>query len=158
MLKLYKRIDGQLHYWETWNKDEQTAIVHWGLVGERGDDKEVKSRLFSNYQKTIQKELNEVIQKGYEKLEEDAWCFLEIEYKTNGFGTEEDLNKRHRLEEKMDEILGWTGLGHSDGGSIGNGSMEVGCMVVDFDIAKKVIEESLRNTEFKDYTRIFKMD
>lgn len=158
MLKLYKRIDGQLHYWETWNKDEKTAIVHWGIVGERGDDKEVKSGLFSNYQKTVQKELNEVIQKGYKELDEDAWCFLEIEYKINGFGTEEDLNKRHRLEEKMDDILGWTGLGHSDGGSIGSGSMELGCMVVDFDIAKKVIEESLKKTEFKDYSRIFKMD
>jgi hypothetical protein len=36
--------------------------------------------------------------------------------------------------------------------------MEVGCIVVDFDIAKKVIEEKLKDTEFGDYSRIFKMD
>jgi len=28
-----------------------------------------------------------------------------------------------------------------DGGSIGSGTMEAGCIVVDFDIAKKIIEE-----------------
>ena len=36
MLKLYKLIDNQLHYWETWDKDEKTAIVHWGIVGQTG--------------------------------------------------------------------------------------------------------------------------
>lgn len=58
----------------------------------------------------------------------------------------------------MDEVLGWTGLGHTDGGSIGTRTMEVRCVVVDFDIAKKVIEEKLKDTEFCDYTRIYKMD
>ena len=55
----------------------------------------------------------------------------------------------------MDEVLGWTGLGHCEGGSIGSGTMEVCCFVVDFDIAKKVIETKLKDTEFADYTRIF---
>jgi hypothetical protein len=45
--------------------------------------------------------------------------FLEIEYIIDGFGTEQDLDKRHKLEERMDEVLGWTGPGHTDGGSIG---------------------------------------
>jgi hypothetical protein len=74
-----------------------------------------------------------------------------------GFGTEQDLDKRHRLEGKLDRILGWTGLGHTDGGSIGSGTMEAGCVVVDFEIAKKVIEENLKDTEFGNYTRIFEM-
>ncbi len=158
MLKLYKLIDNQLHYWETWDKDEKTAIVHWGIVGQRGQDKEVKSGLFSNFRKTVQKEIDEKLNEGYAEFDEDNYAFLEIEYKIDGFGTEQDLDKRHRLEEKMDEVLGWTGLGHTDGGSIGSGTMEVGCIVVDFEIAKKVIEEKLKNTEFGDYTRIFKMD
>ena len=28
MLKLYKQVDNQLHYWETWDKDNKTGIVH----------------------------------------------------------------------------------------------------------------------------------
>lgn len=158
MLKLYKLIDNQLHYWETWEKDEKTAIIHWGIVGETGQDKEVKSGFFSNFHKTVQKEIDEKLIEGYTEFEEDNYAFLEIEYTIDGFGTDEDLDKRHRLEEKMDEVLGWTGLGHTDGGSIGGGTMEVGCVVVDFYIAKKVIEEKLKYTEFDNYSRIFKMD
>lgn len=158
MLKLYKLIDNQLHYWETWDKDEKSAIVHWGIVGETGQDKEVKGGLFSNFRKTVQKEIDEKLKEGYAEFNEDNYAFIEIEYKIDGFGTDNDLNKRHRLEEKMDEVLGWTGLGHTDGGSIGSGTMEVGCVVVDFVTAKKVIEEQLKDTEFGDFSRIFKMD
>jgi predicted DNA-binding WGR domain protein len=143
MLKLYKLIDNQLHYWETWDKDEKTAVVHWGIVGQRGEDKECYERhCFSNFRKTVQKEIDEKIKEGYAEFDEDKIAFLEVEYKINGFGTEQDLDKRHRLEDHLNELLGWTGLGHVDGGSIGSGTMEAGCMVVDFDIAKKVIEEN----------------
>ena len=158
MLKLYKKTDNQFYYWETWDKDEKTAIVHWGSVGNRGQNKEVTSGLFSNFRKTVQKEIEEKTKEGYTEFDEDKFSFLEIEYKIEGFGTEQDLDKRHRLEEKMDEVLGWTGLGHTDGGSIGSGTMEVGCIVVDFDIAKNVIEEKLKDTEFGDYSRIFQME
>ncbi|MEN7550487.1 hypothetical protein AAG747_21385 [Rapidithrix thailandica] len=56
------------------------------------------------------------------------------------------MEKRHQLEERMDRTLGWTGLGHTDGGSIGSGIMEVGCIVVDFELAKKLIEQDLKDT------------
>lgn len=158
MLKLYKQKDNQLWYWETWDKDEKTAIVHWGIVGEQGENKEVKGGLFSSFRKNVQKEIDQKLKEGYAEFDQDKVSFLEIEYSIEGFGTEQDLAKRHRLEQKMDEILGWTGLGHSDGGSIGSGTMEVGCMVVDFDIAKKVIEKSLKGTEFENYSRIFTID
>lgn len=158
MLKLYKLINNQLNYWETWDKDDKTAIVHWGIVGQRGQDKEVKGGLFSNFRKIVQKEIDEKLKEGYAEIDEDKVSFLEIEYKIDGFGTEQDLDKRHRLEERMDQVLGWTGLGHTDGGSSGSGTMEVGCVVVDFDIAKKVIEQDLKSSEFANYTRIFKMN
>jgi hypothetical protein len=158
MLKLYKQIDKQLCYWETWDKDEKTAVVHWGVVGQIGQSKEVKSGFFSSFRKEVQKEIEKKLIEGYGEFNGDKYEFLEIEYSIEGFGTEQDLEKRHRLEEKMDEVLGWTGLGHTDGGSIGSGTMEVGCIVVDFDIAKQVIEEKLKGTEFSNYSRIFKID
>jgi len=157
MIKLYKKIDDKLHYWETWDKDTKTGIVHWGEVGTQGQDKEVNSGILKNYATKIRKEIDEKIKEGYAEFDEESYAFLEIEYKIDGFGTEQDLDKRHRLEGKMNEVLGWTGLGHTDGGSIGSGTMEVGCIVVDFEIAKKVVEESLKNTEYENYTRIFNM-
>ncbi len=158
MLKLYKLIDDKLSYWETWEKDEMTAIVHWGIIGQRGQYKEVKGSLFSNFKKTVQKEIDQKYKEGFAEFDEDKVAFLEVQYKIDGFGTEQDLDKRHRLEERLNQLLGWTGLGEVDGGSIGSGTMEAGCIVVDFDIAKKVIEEDLKNTEFADYSRIYQMN
>jgi hypothetical protein len=154
MLKLYKRIDNDLHYWETWEKDKRTGVIHWGVVGDAGQDKEIKSGFFSTVIKMIQKEVQEKLNEGYAEFNEEQVSFLEIEYAVDDSGTETDIDKRHRLEEKMDHILGWTGLGHCDGGSIGSGTMEVGCVVVDFATAKKVIAEKLKDTEFGNYTRI----
>ena|SRR5437868_13078555 len=155
MLKLYKQVDNELHYWETWDKDEKTGIVHWGIVGQTGQDKEIKSGLFSNFRKEIQKEVDKKIADGYDEIDDDNLFTLLIEFQVDGVGTPEDVEKRTRLQNKMDELLGWTGLGHCDGGSIGSGTMEVCCFVVDFDIAKKVIELELKDTEFVDYKRIF---
>jgi hypothetical protein len=118
----------------------------------------LKNGLFSNFRKTVQKQIDEKLKKGYTEFNKDNVSFLEIEYKIDSFGTEEDLDNRHKLEGKLDEVLGWTGLGHTDGGSIGSGTMEIGCIVVDFDIAKKVIEDKLKDTKFADYSRIYKID
>ena len=58
MLKLYKNINGELHYWETWNSSEETAIIHWGEVGQKGKHKEVKNGLSSTIREIVQKELD----------------------------------------------------------------------------------------------------
>ena len=155
MLKLYKRVDNEILYWETWDKDEKTGVIHWGVVGKRGEDKEIKSGLFSNFRKEIQKEVDKKIVEGYEEIDDADLFTLLIEFNVNGHGSTADVDKRHKLEDKMKEVLGWTGLGDCDGGSIGSGTMEVCCFVVDFEIAKQVIETKLKDTEFANYTRIF---
>ncbi|HTI61164.1 hypothetical protein [Mucilaginibacter sp.] len=158
MLKLYKNIDGILHYWETWDKNKKTGIVHWGIAGQTGESKEVSSTLLQSFTKKIQKEVSAKINERYTEIDIDDHFTLLIEFEVDGMGSNMDLDKRARLQDKMDSVLGWAGLGHCDGGSIGSGTMEVCCYVVDFDIAKKVITESLNGTEFADYTRIYDGD
>jgi hypothetical protein len=85
----------------------------------------------------------------------ESHSVLLIEYEVDGFGSKGDLEKRYRLQDRMGETLGWTGLGNCDGGSIGSGTMEVCCFVVDFQVAKQVIASDLKNTEFSDYTKIY---
>jgi hypothetical protein len=84
---------------------------------------------------------------------DDEWI-LEVVYPVVGFGTRADLEKRHALQDRLNETLGWTGLGHVDGGSTGSGTMEVACFVVEPEVAKKVIEEDLRDTAFGDFSEI----
>jgi hypothetical protein len=153
MLKLYKNIDGILHYWETWDRDNKTGVIHWGIVGERGQSEEIKSDLLKSFKVKIQKLVDQKIKEGFEEIE-DLYTLL-IEYSIDGNGLPQDVDKRHKLEKRMNELLGWTGLGNCDGGSIGSGTMESCCFVVDFEIAKRVIEQDLKNTEFENYCRIF---
>ncbi|HQU90865.1 MAG TPA: hypothetical protein PLK77_01135 [Pyrinomonadaceae bacterium] len=155
MLKLYKYTDDQLHYWETWEQDEKAAIIHWGVVGEKGQKETIRSGILSPFHNKVQKLVDQKIEDGYRPIDDDELFTLLIEYAIEGMGTPEDLDKRHKLEDRMNETLGWTGLGHCDGGSIGSGTMEVCCFVVDFEIAKQVIEKDLAGTEFENYTRIF---
>ena len=50
----------------------------------------------------------------------------------------------------LNEGLGWTGLGCCDGGSIGSGTMEACCYVVDFErdvLTKELAETSMVITQ-----------
>jgi hypothetical protein len=66
----------------------------------------------------------------------------------------DDLDLRNAIMAHLDEALGWAGLGHCDGGSIGSGAMEVACVVVDADIAQRVIEAALDGSPFPRFSRI----
>ena len=154
MLKLYNFADTSKSYWETW-EHEGVHTIHWGVLGTRGSSKELKSTFFKKATDVIQKEIDQRVAEGFGPVEPEDLATLLIEFAVDGMGSTADLDKRHRLQERMDETLGWTGLGNCDGGSIGSGTMEVCCMVVDFDIAKRVIETDLKDTEFGNYTRVY---
>lgn len=153
MIKLYRKNADGIEYWETWsNKGEHT--VHWGQAGDRGKSETVRGSFFRSAEKTVAALIADKKKKGFQEIED--LVALMIEYVVEGMGSTVDLEKRHRLQERMDETLGWTGLGNCDGGSIGSGSMEVCCLVVDFDIAAKVVAADLVGTEFANFSRIYK--
>lgn len=158
MLKLYKLTDESKLYWETWDNGDENHTVHWGTLGEKGESKIVQKSFFRKPETVIQVEIDSLLAEGYKPIDEDEERRLLVEYTVDGFGEPEDLDKRHRLEDRMNETLGWTGLGNCDGGSIGSGTMEVCCFVVDFEIATKVIAADLEGTEFANYSRIYDED
>jgi len=96
MLKLYKCTDTAIHYWETWEENKKTAVIHWDLVGERGQDKEVKSSTPSGFREQIQQEIDQLLVDGYEPVELDEHHILLIEFAVNGMGITDDLVKRAR--------------------------------------------------------------
>jgi hypothetical protein len=155
MLKLYRLSAVKKEYWETWEGGSNTHTVHWGEIGTRGTSKTVKSTRTVPATSVIQKEIDDRVSAGFAPVEPDEHATLMIEYAVEGMGSKADVEKRHRLEDRMNEVLGWTGLGACDGGSIGSGTMEVCCFVVDFELARRVITEDLRGTEFENFTRIY---
>ncbi len=154
MWKLYKRIDGVLHYHEAWC-DGGTLCEHLGVVGERGETREHPIDEDAGEEEAVEAVLRPVEEAGFAPIEPEDHAILLVEYKVDGMGVRADLEKRHALEERLNDTLGWTGLGHCDGGSIGSGTMEVCCFVVDFEVARRCIADDLAGTEFADYTRIY---
>jgi hypothetical protein len=154
MIKLYKNVKGTLRYHEAW--EEAGAITeHWGVVGERGDSRQHEMPKRTSVEKALQEVLKGAIEDGYAEMEFDEMKIVNIEYAIDGMGSPSDHDKRRALEERMNETLGWVGVGHCDGGSIGSGTMEACCMVVDAEIAMDVIEGDLKDTQFADYSRIY---
>lgn len=155
MKKFYYPKGNPKHYWEYWENGGGTYTVHWGELGTNGRSTVVKNRSLASAQSQVLKLENEYKSNGYEEIDFEEQYVLLIEYTVDGFGNANDLDKRHSLENYVNGVLGWTGLGHCDGGSIGSGSMEVCCIVVDYEIARQVVAERLRDTEFSDYSRIY---
>lgn len=155
MLKLYRLTPEKKEYWETWDNGKGSHTVHWGALGTRGESKTIKSTASAKAETEIQKQIDGLVAEGFRPIEPEAHFTLLIEFAVEEMGSRQDIDKRHRLEDRMNETLGWTGLGACDGGSIGSGTMEVCNFVVDFALAKEVIEQDLAGTEFANYTRIF---
>jgi len=152
MIKLHRRKPDSFAYWETW-EDKGEHSIHWGEVGDRGQSETIRDSFFRSAAKAIASRVAGKRQEGFEEIEE--LHPLIIEYAVDGMGSSADLDQRHRLESRLNETLGWTGLGHCDGGSMGRGTMEVCCLIVDFDLAKKVVAADLAGTEFAHFTRIY---
>ena len=155
MLKLYKFIDNKKYYWETWPDKDGAHVLHWGLLGTTGDTDVINDTPSESAKDIIQSEIDKVLSLGYKEISQEEHVTLLIEYEVDGMGDGNDVEKRHQLEDRMNNTLGWAGLGSCDGGSIGSGAMEVCNFVVDFELAKEVIENDLKDTEFENYTRIY---
>ena len=98
MLKLYRMTDGAKEYWETWENEDGTHMVHWGKLGTQGSSKTVKDSLFKKAKKTIQVEIDNMVAKGFRPVDLEQHSILLIEYAIDGMGSTDDLDKRQRLD------------------------------------------------------------
>lgn len=140
MLKLYKQQDDKTLYWATWSND-QFITIQKGVLGDAGAmdtfiiSKEVDA--------LIAKETARLRAQGYTEIEPEKSVSLIIQYQIEGWGTDDDLDKRNEVMDLMDDCLGRTGLGHCDGGDMGSGTANIFCPVVDSYLARDVIVKCL---------------
>lgn len=147
--RIYKRIDGVLHY-ESVFAHEGIAHHHAGKVGTKGKTKELAYA--GTHKKAVETFLGVAVAKGFTELPDDHE--IEIQYNIDDLGTPEDFDKLDALENHLHDLLGTLGLGVCNENSIGGGTMEVSCYVVDADIAMKAIKKALKGTRFGDYASI----
>ena len=143
MRKLYKRDGERLLYWETWD-DDGKHIMHWGEAGDEGETQALRSGLFRDAEKSVAEEMARREREGYAEIDEDDLQAVFIQYRAETWGDLEDPEKRQAIQDLLDDALGWTGLGHCDGGTIGSETINVCCLVVDAKIAAPVMVQALK--------------
>ncbi|MEG3149243.1 hypothetical protein U1769_05040 [Sphingomonas sp. ZT3P38] len=149
-IKFYKRHDGSLLYREAWI-DGENVVEHAGVYGERGLVSHHAAPGPVRHREVMAAITEAAKDDGFEAIPETRLIGLLVSKDISGAGTKSDLNRRHALEDFLNEVTGWHGLGHCDGGSIGSGSMEAFCRVVDYKIAAAAIERELASSQFRDF-------
>lgn len=156
LFKLYKKIDGGLHYREAWIPDDQKVVEHWGACGDRGQTREHVCETPARARAAYVQLKHSARSDGFRPIAQSKHAKLVVEIPIEGFGTSGELHRRHALEDFLDDLVGWLGLGHLDGGSSGSGTMEAMCYVVDFKVAKAAVEAALRTSTFSDFSRVYR--
>jgi len=142
MIKLYESGD-DIRYWEAWSTDTEVTI-HWGVVGENGEFREFPLKPGENPNVIMEREAKHPKKEGYRTIPVSKLQRLVIQYPVDEMGAVEDLDKRTKVEELMNDCLSWKGLGHCDGGDRGSGTMNVFCFVVDAEKAVPHVVEELK--------------
>lgn len=149
MIKLIKKSENNTGYWEVWEHNK-TLIVHQGTVGDTGSYNQRSLSLFENPKKAMKKLAEEFIKQGYHELDDEDLTQFVIHYDGAGGDLSKALEKRHQIENYLNECLGWTGNGDCDGGEIGlkEGDINIFCYVVDVQhAATTILDELKKNNE-----------
>lgn len=155
LFKLYTNISGKLCYREAWFDDDLTVISHSGICGHRGEVQSYTNISQNEAHKTFQRLKNAALDEGFKSISISRHAKLVVEIPVAGSGTRAGLDTRHALEDFLNDLTGWLGLGHLDGGSSGLGTMEAMCYVVNFAIAKQAIRDALRQSQFSNFSKIY---
>jgi hypothetical protein len=147
VFKLYRRRGGEIEYREGWIAGD-LVIEHWGRCGEPGEIRRHSVSDAGELRRMLGELKAAAKLQGFRTIPPSRHATVVVERSIEGFGAPTDLKFRHALEDFLDERLGWLGLGHCDGGSIGTGSMEVYCRVVDLKTAVVAIRRELAGSPF----------
>ncbi len=138
----YKTDDTHVFYREAW-ADSLRVVLHWGIVGQRGETKEYTAGRNSEVAELSGKLAKESQVLGFRIYEQDDYKNLTARCtSTEGAVAVTD---RNGIEDSFNEILGWTGLGWCDGGESDETGWTLICFVVDCSQARQVIESQLRD-------------
>lgn len=155
MHKLYKRDNEKLYYREMWYEKENACLVrHHGEVGDEGETEVVSLSLDAEQSTETQVKtqvdshmadfIKEGMAAGYTPFDDKDkhWLAIQIPLR-EAVGTHETFDFLEDVEGYVSEKLGWNGLGEMDGHDIGNGKINVFCLVVDAALAVALLQSAL---------------
>ena len=150
LLKLYKtEDDGKILYWEAWDDDEE-IVVHFGELGTVGESTNLPLAEFEPPETAIKRAAEEAREAGFAEVEHEELFEFVVQYPLTGGDPQQAVDKGFRVEEILNECLGWTGLGHCDGNDVVEGAINIYCYVVEPTVAVNPVVEELRTNDVLD--------
>ena len=135
MIKLYKREPGgKLLYHEAWTDDSNRNVtIHAGTVGRDGKNHSVPWDPEAETEDAVlERVLSDARKKGFEEVPLELQMWAVVQFKLKSFsGSKRDYKKWERIRKNLDQVLGWKGVGHVDGGDIGTFVMNIVAIIVD---------------------------
>jgi hypothetical protein len=144
LVKLYKKAGSDIQYWETWNTDDKTAVVHFGKLGEFGTVEDIAMSSHQALKSTLHELIRNKQQEGYAEIPLSQQYTLTLSFTLETWGTPEDLERREQIRDILTEHLGWTGNGRCDDADIGSGEITLFADVIDPYLALETIPNAFK--------------
>jgi hypothetical protein len=151
MFRLYKRDESGrvIAYHEAWAEPRRRRIVeHWGALGDAGQTEVHRIWFFRSLEQQFEAILGPARGIGFEVLEPGDYQTLTVAY-----ADEADFDS-DAAADRINEILGWTGLGYCEDDDDESDEIIITCRIVDYDMAKEALIAALSDSEFAGYTRM----
>ena len=153
--KFIRRGAENIEYREMWY-DGEFLTTHNGVCGDIGETVSVVITDIHDLWAAKKEFFNEAKSLGFKEILDSALKYLVLEYDCTDDESTSILDRKNQMEDQFDQLIGWRGLGHLDGGSVSANSIEIALKVVDFDMAKKSICDFTRGTPLAGFSRIKK--
>ncbi|TDQ79445.1 hypothetical protein [Sphingobacterium yanglingense] len=154
-LKYYKFDEGiATQYLEIWyDETERKATVHKGKVGYQG-----QRTIHQILEENELQQLYVIVKQEAEDLgfvlpKEENYSTVVVQYQLKSkFGNKRDLWLKDKVQDYLDNHLGWHGLGAVNGFDLGAGKLNIFCDVIQLDKGISGIKSCLRTSRL-DYTQ-----
>jgi hypothetical protein len=143
-IKLYKKLDSTFLYWETWSLDDKSATIHFGQLGNLGQQLNVGTASNVQLKEKINSAINRKIAEGYAEIPLEKQFTVTITFRLETWGIPADLDRREQIRNILTEHLGWTGNGACNDGDIGSGEMTLYADVIDPYLAVMTISKEFK--------------
>lgn len=141
MIQLIKQ-SGSNTLYQTIYTEGRLIVQHEGIVGAWVRAEDVRVRRVSRFKRLgvqILRLIEEVERQGYHEVNETDYTELVVQFPYDEGQAEAALERRHMMEEMMDEGLLHTGNGYCEGGNIGSGTTSIFYHVLDVEAAVSLI-------------------
>lgn len=146
MVKLYKTIDGVIHYFEMWIDEDNQLTSHTGILGDVGNteyfDEPNKAEDLLPARVAMAKAIKTYEDLGYNRDVHFTELIIQFPYDVK-YKASEIAQEVENLEQVLNNCLGWTGNGHCDTADAEAGIISAFCYVVDKTIATDTILDAL---------------